>query len=116
MLGTTHDKIIGPPVTIGRTPTNMTEGTVRNHEDELADLLRVALAGDAIAYRSFLAKLATSLRPAVRGSCQRAGLPAADVEDMLQDVLLAVHTKRQTWDPSQRLGPWVHAIVRYKVI
>jgi RNA polymerase sigma-70 factor (ECF subfamily) len=46
----------------------------------------------------------------------RAGLPAGDVEDMIQDVLLAIHTKRQTWDTSARLGPWVHAIVRHKVI
>ena len=89
---------------------------MRNHEEQLADLLRSALAGDAAAYRAFLGELTLRLRPAVRSACQRAGLPAADVEDMLQDVLLAIHTKRQTWEPSAKLGPWVHAIVRYKVI
>ena len=89
---------------------------MRTREEDLAGLLRDALAGDAAAYRSFLQLLTVSLRPVVRSACARAGLPAADVEDMIQDVLLAIHTKRQTWDPAQRLGPWVHAIVRYKVI
>ena len=82
----------------------------------MAGLLRSALAGDAAAYRSFLHVLTASLRPVVRAACARAGLPPADVEDMIQDVLLAIHTKRQTWDQSARLSPWVHAIVRHKVI
>jgi RNA polymerase sigma-70 factor (ECF subfamily) len=94
----------------------MLEGPVRNREDELAEKLRAALKGDDAAYRSFLSVLATAVRPVVRATCARAGLPPADVEDMVQDVLLAVHTKRHTWDTQARLAPWVHAIVRYKVI
>ena len=89
---------------------------MRHREEELAELLRTALTGDAAAYRSFLQKLTMGLRPVVYAACMRAGLPVADVEDMTQDVLLAIHTKRQTWDSSARLGPWVHAIVRHKVI
>ena len=89
---------------------------MRHREEELADLLRAALKGDAEAYRAFLRQLATSLRPVVHAACMRAGLPVGDVEDMTQDVLLAIHTKRETWDTGARLGPWVHAIVRHKVI
>ena len=43
-------------------------------------------------------------------------MPQGDVEDMVQDVLLAVHLKRHTWDARQPLGPWLRAIVRHKVI
>jgi RNA polymerase sigma-70 factor, ECF subfamily len=34
----------------------------------------------------------------------------------VQEVLLAIHTKRHTYDPTELLTPWVHAIARYKLI
>lgn len=85
-------------------------------EDELTALMRAAIGGDAAAYRSLLDALNRSLRPVVRSACARVGLPAGDIEDMVQDVLLAVHLKRHTWDPTHSLGPWLHAIVRHKVV
>jgi RNA polymerase sigma-70 factor, ECF subfamily len=39
-----------------------------------------------------------------------------DVEDVVQETLLALHLKRHTWDERQQLLPWVHAIARNKVI
>ncbi len=91
-------------------------GTLRDRELQLADLLRAALGGDAAAYRQFLALFSQALRPVVRSACSRAGLQAAEHEDVLQEVLLAVHAKRHTWQTGEPLGPWVQAIVRYKVI
>jgi RNA polymerase sigma-70 factor (ECF subfamily) len=41
---------------------------------------------------------------------------AASEEDVVQDVLLAIHGKRDTYDPSLFFLPWFYAIVRYKVI
>ena len=39
-----------------------------------------------------------------------------EIEDLLQEILLAVHNQRHTFDPKQPLKPWVHAIARYKII
>ncbi len=85
-------------------------------DEELTALMRAAVRGDASAYRSLLNALTLSLRPLVRAACARIRLPAADVEDIVQEVLLAIHLKRDTWDSTQSLGPWLNAIVRHKVI
>src|SRR5258706_15126542 len=37
-------------------------------------------------------------------------------EDLVQEALLAIHTRRHTYDPSQFFTPWVYAIARYKFI
>lgn len=39
-----------------------------------------------------------------------------DVEDLVQESLLAIHNKRHTFDPGQPLGAWVHAIAKYKLV
>ena len=36
-------------------------------------------------------------------------------EDVVQEVLLAVHLKRQTWREDAPLRPWLYAIARHKV-
>ena len=35
---------------------------------------------------------------------------------MVQEVLLAVHNQRHTYDMGQPLTAWIHAIARYKMI
>jgi RNA polymerase sigma-70 factor (ECF subfamily) len=89
---------------------------VTTRDEDLTALMRAANSGDAAAYKSLLQDLSRSLRPLVRAACARVGLPSADVEDMVQDVLLAVHLKRHTWDSELSVGPWLRAIVRHKVI
>lgn len=81
-----------------------------------SDLMRAANAGDAGAYVRLLCDIGAALRPAVRRGLLRAGRSAADVEDVVQEVLLAVHLKRHTWDSARPVEPWVHAIARYKII
>lgn len=39
-----------------------------------------------------------------------------DVEDLVQETLLAVHNQRHTYDPAQPLTAWIHAIARYKLV
>ncbi len=39
-----------------------------------------------------------------------------DVEDLVQESLLAIHNKRHTYDQKQPLGAWVHAIAKYKLV
>ena len=82
-------------------------------EERLRSLMLQSLAGDAAAYRMFLDELATHLRSYLRR--RLGGLPD-EVEDLLQELLLAVHNKRHTYDPKQPLTAWVQAIARYKLV
>ena len=87
-----------------------------NREEEWAALMRAAIAGDAAAYRRLLDQLSYSLRAATRRGFAQFGAAMNDVEDVVQETLLAIHLKRHTWDPNQPLGPWVRAIARHKLI
>jgi RNA polymerase sigma-70 factor, ECF subfamily len=82
-------------------------------EAALRDSLRAGLAGDVGAYRQFLQQLSGYLRGYLR---RRLPSAPADVEDVLQETLLAIHNGRHTWDPVQPLTPWLYAIARYKLI
>lgn len=82
--------------------------------DELEQLLMAANAGDAGAYALFLRTVTPMLRGIVRAKA--GGLGEANREDVLQEVLLAVHLKRHTWDPAAPVRPWLYAITRYKVV
>lgn len=83
------------------------------NERELADLLRAAIAGDERAYATFLARTASLVRAYVRGKISHGGV---DPEDVVQEVLLAIHLKRHTWMPEAAVMPWVYAIARFKLI
>jgi RNA polymerase sigma-70 factor (ECF subfamily) len=82
-------------------------------EDRLRELLVRGLAGEASAYHAFLKELSAHLRAFLRGRLAR--LPD-DVEDLVQETLLAVHNQRHTYDAAQPLTAWVHAIARYKLV
>ena len=82
-------------------------------EDRLKSLLVQGLAGDATAYHAFLKELSAHLRAFLRGRLTR--LPD-EVEDLVQETLLAVHNQRHTYDAGQPLTAWIHAIARYKLI
>lgn len=83
-------------------------------DDPWAELLRTAIAGDDAAYARFLTAITPMLRGLVRA--KGAGFDPADREDIVQNILLAVHLKRGTWQPDQPLRPWLYAIARYKVV
>lgn len=82
-------------------------------EERLRGLLVSGLAGDAPAYHSFLKELSGHLRAFLRK--RLANLPE-EVEDLVQELLLAVHNQRHTYDSKQPLTAWVHAIARYKLV
>src|SRR5271155_3072254 len=85
-------------------------------EERWAKMMRAALAGDEGVYRRLLEEIGRAVRPMARGAFSRARVGDADVEDVVQETLLAIHLKRQTWDGGQRLAPWVNAIARHKII
>lgn len=82
--------------------------------DEWGQLLVAANAGDARAYARFLQAITPTLRGIVRA--KGGSLGAAASEDVVQEVLLAVHLKRHTWTPDAPVRPWLYAITRYKVV
>ena len=78
--------------------------------------MREAGAGDTAAYDRVLREIAQALRPLVRRGLSRAGASLAETEDVVQDILIAVHLKRHTWDQTKPIGPWIMAIARNKMI
>jgi RNA polymerase sigma-70 factor (ECF subfamily) len=92
----------------GKVSTRMQEG-----EDKLRALLLQGLAGDAGAYQRCLKDLGAHLRAFFRR--RMASLPD-DIEDLVQETLLAVHNQRHTYQSDQPLTAWVHAIARYKLV
>ncbi len=85
-------------------------------DDPWSSMMKAAIAGDEGVYRRLLEEISRSVRAMARAAFARARLGDADVEDAVQETLLAIHLKRHTWDPSQKLSPWVNAIARHKII
>ena len=85
-------------------------------EMELKALMVASLGGDAASYRSLLDRLSSRLRAYFKGKLTRFGRGATEAEDLVQEVLLAIHLKRHTYDTGEPLTPWVHTIARYKLI
>jgi RNA polymerase sigma-70 factor (ECF subfamily) len=82
--------------------------------DDWGLLLTAALEGDRRAYAQFLRAVSPVLRGVIRA--RGAMLGEAACEDVLQEVLLALHLKRHTWQPGTPVRPWLYAITRYKVV
>jgi RNA polymerase sigma factor (sigma-70 family) len=76
-----------------------------------SDLMKAAQAGDNRAYEQLLREVDAWLS---RYYARR--LPHPTAEDARQDVLLAIHAKRHTYNPSRPFGAWITAIARYKWI
>jgi RNA polymerase sigma-70 factor (ECF subfamily) len=89
---------------------------VREREDEWTGLMRSAISGDSTAYHRLLKAITPVLRAAARRGLARAGQPIDQSEDIVQDILLAVHLKRHTWDVDAPFAPWLFAIARNKLI
>src|SRR3954469_24886677 len=89
---------------------------LRERDDEWTGLMRSAIAGDSAAYHRLLRAVSPVLRAAARRGLARAGQPDDQSEDIVQDILLAVHLKRHTWDVTAPFAPWLFAIARNKLI
>ncbi len=63
-----------------------------------------------------LERLSRHLRAYYKNKLERIGRSAEEAEELMQDALMAIHTRRDSYDPEQLFTPWVHAIARYKLI
>ena len=90
---------------------------ISQQEALLAKAMRESQRGNADAYRELLVSVRGILLLYVRRVLTRMGKRDAGAEeDLLQEVLLALHQKRHTYDSTQPFLPWLFAIARYKVI
>jgi RNA polymerase sigma-70 factor (ECF subfamily) len=83
-------------------------------EQVLKGLMLLSLDGDEAAYR----RLLSVLRDQLLTFFQRRLGPNArgDVEDLVQEVLLAVHSRRITYDRERPFTAWFFKIAKYKLI
>lgn len=88
----------------------------QSEEVELRRLMMAGLEGDAAAYKALLGRLSGHLRAYFKRHLGRINRGPAEAEDIVQEVLLAVHTRRHTYDPTQLFTPWLYAIARYKFV
>lgn len=82
-------------------------------EQQLKPLWLRAQAGDEAAYREALRRIAVRLRSYLRRRMQ--SLPD-DLEDLVQETLLALHLQRGTYDTALPVSAWVLAIARHKLV
>ena len=83
------------------------------NEVVLRNLLIRGLTGDAASYHEFLKAVSVHLRSFLRR--RLANLPH-EVEDVVQESLIAIHNQRHTYDAGQPVTAWVHAIAKYKLV
>lgn len=86
---------------------------VEAFDGPLKALMLKGLGGDATAHAELLSRMATLLR---RYFARKLGPSDQDVEDLVQETLLAIHLKRETWDAAQPFTAWAYAIARYRLI
>ncbi|MGV8831097.1 MAG: sigma-70 family RNA polymerase sigma factor [Devosia sp.] len=83
-------------------------------EMRLRELMLASLGGDAAAYRLLLADLGRHLRPYFTRRLTPAF--ASHAEDLVQETLLAIHTRRMTYDPARPFTAWLHAVAHHKFV
>ena len=86
---------------------------VSTNDARLVELMRAAQAGDEQAYERLLETIVPLLRRVVQR--HRGFLGAADVEDLVQEILLSFHAVRATYDPERPFTPWLLAITRSRL-
>lgn len=89
------------------------QNPLRHTELRLHALFLQGLDGDAQAYRRFLQATTPYLRAFLR---RRLGAWPDQVEDLVQESLLAIHNQRLSYDSGLPVTAWIYAIARYKLI
>jgi len=85
--------------------------SLSNIEAELHALWVQALQGDAASYQQALTSISGHVRRFLQ---KRMPSQLSDVEDLVQETLMAIHQKRHTYQSDQPLTAWMYAIARYK--
>jgi RNA polymerase sigma-70 factor (ECF subfamily) len=81
-------------------------------EDQLRAWMTGGLDGDASSHAALLRALVLLLRAYYR---RRLGTDG-EIEDLVQETLMAVHTRRASYDRDRPFTAWLFAIARYKLV
>ena len=79
--------------------------------DRWGGLMARAQNGEQAAYRLLLEELTPYLRAVAR---RRLG--QQEVDDAVQDILLSLHSVRNTYDPARPFKPWLIAIAQRRLV
>ena len=74
-------------------------------------MMRAAQDGDNASYSALL----TELLPVLRGTVARRWRNRQDVENIVQDILLSLHSVRHTYDPARPFMPWLITIALRRI-
>lgn len=85
---------------------------MRHSEAELRTWMTAGLDGDAPAHAALL----RALVPLLRSFFRRRMRGDEDIEDLVQETLIAIHTKRGTYDRDRPFTAWLYAVARYRLI
>lgn len=75
-------------------------------------LMQAAQNGDAVAYRQLLGEISPVIKRFLRSRL----FSDTALDDLLQEILLAIHTARHTYRPEQPFQHWMFGIARHKLI
>jgi RNA polymerase sigma factor (sigma-70 family) len=85
---------------------------MRNGEDQLGAWMAGGLDGDAASHAALL----RALVPLLRAYYRRRITDGGEIEDLVQETLIAVHTRRASYDRARPFMPWLFAVARHKMI
>lgn len=82
-------------------------------EEQLRTWMVAGLGGDGAAHAALLRALVPMLRAFYR---RRMRSDDSEIEDLVQETLIAVHQRRASYDRDRPVTAWIYAIARYKMI
>lgn len=78
---------------------------------DFAELMQKTLQGNKAAYSALLNETRRILRPYIAKRI----FQAQDAEDVMQEILIAIHKVKHTYDGNRPYLPWAYAIANYKI-
>jgi RNA polymerase sigma-70 factor (ECF subfamily) len=85
-------------------------------EAQLRQWMAEALAGNQASYHALLSRIASMVRGYLTNTISPAQRTPEKVEDLVQDVLVAIHRKKHLYRTDMPILPWLFAIARYRLI
>jgi RNA polymerase sigma-70 factor (ECF subfamily) len=76
----------------------------------LSDLMFKSLGGDQKSYEQFLFHVSK-----IAGAFVAKKIIAADVKDVVQEILISIHKARHTYDFKRPLMPWLMSIINFRI-
>ena len=84
----------------------------KSHIPDISEKMVLAQSGDKQAYRDLLHTVSSELNPFLIKKIAN----ESDREDVLQNILIAIHNARHSYTPGRPFKPWMYAIANHKVI